>query len=196
MAYGHCYNSRNCSLRTLYKLRNNISQSYATALVTLKMDEDGSLPYKPYHPVTIFNRKNGSPVQVPILSDQGNDVTLLTEDWAQKLGYDLRSCTPLGVTGVGGSMSKEFCAVEGIMQIAPTLRPVKTTFAFGPTPKNLLGRESILGRYNVTYTPTSVHYQETSGFFENKNEAISAYARNRGRINSGRTFGANWRNRI
>lgn len=176
--------------------RKKLAQSYAAALVTLKMDEDGTLPYKPYHDVYIFHAKSGSPVAVPALSDQGNDVTLLTEDWAAKLGYSLKNCTPLGVTGVGGSMAKQFCLVEGTMQIHKNLKPVKTVFAFGPTPKNLLGRESILGRYNVTYTPSSVHYQETSGFFENKQEALFAYARNRGRVNSGRSFGANWRNRM
>ena len=83
----------------------------------------------------------------------------------------------LGVTGVGGSMAKHFVAVEGVMQIAPNLRPVKTTFAFGDTPKNLLGRESILGRYNVTYTPNSVQYTETSSGFDNKSEAMALYSR-------------------
>lgn len=179
-------------------LRKAVAQSYATAMVTLKADEDGTLPYKPYHDVTIFNQITGQPVQVPALSDQGNDVTLFTEDWAQKLGYDLSNPavgTPLGVTGVGGSMAKHFVAVEGVMQVAPNLRPVKTTFAFGDTPKNLLGRESILGRYNVTYTPNSVSYTETSSGFNNKSEAMMAYRRNPGRVNSGRNFAANWRNR-
>jgi hypothetical protein len=188
----------NYRFRGIEPLRRAVAQSYSTALVALKMDEDGALPYKPYHDVTIFNKITGQPVQVPALSDQGNDVTLFTEDWAQKLGYDLSNPavgTPLGVTGVGGSMAKHFVAVEGIMQIAPNLRPVKTTFAFGDTPKNLLGRESILGRYNVTYTPNSVSYTETSQGFDNKSEAMMAYRRNPGRVNSGRNFGANWRNR-
>src|SRR5215207_1196089 len=178
-------------------LRRAVAQSYATAMVTLKMDEDGALPYKPYHDVTVFNKRTGQPVTVPALSDQGNDVTLFTEDWAAKLGYDLsREGTPLGVQGVGGNMAKHFIAVEGVMQLAPTLRPVKTTFAFGDTPKNLLGRESILGRYNVLYTPNSIQYTETSSGFDNKSEAMVTYARQGGRINSGRTFGANWRNRM
>lgn len=188
----------NYRFRGIEPLRRAVAQSYSTAMVALKEDEDGSLPYKPYHDVTIFNKITGQPVQVPALSDQGNDVTLFTEDWAQKLGYDLSNPavgTPLGVTGVGGSMAKHFVAVEGIMQIAPNLRPVKTTFAFGDTPKNLLGRESILGRYNVTYTPNSVSYTETSQGFDNKSEAMMAYSRNRGRVNSGRNFAANWRNR-
>lgn len=178
----------------LEQLRKKVSQSYATAMISLKQDEDMQIPYKPFHDVTIFNARTGAPVTVPALSDQGNDVTLLTEDWAGKLGYDMNNCVPLGVTGVGGTQSKQFCVVEGVIQIAPGLRPVKTEFAFGPTPKNLLGRESILGRYNITYTPTSVHYQETSSF-ENRNESMVAYIKNRGRINSGRSFQANWRNR-
>ena len=179
-------------------LRRAIAQSYATAMVTLSKDEDGSLPYKPYHDVQIQNKITGQMVAVPALSDQGNDVTLFTEDWAQKLGYNLSDPsigTPLGVTGVGGSMAKHFVAVQGVMQIAPNLRPVQTTFAFGDTPKNLLGRESILGRYNVLYTPTSVHYTETSSGFDNKSEAMMSNARNPGRVNSGRNFAANWRNR-
>ncbi len=177
-------------------LRKAIAQSYATAVVTLKMDEDGQLPYKPYHPVTVFNKQTGSPVQVPALSDQGNDITLVTEDWAHKLGYDLQADgTPLGVTGVGGSMAKHFVAVDGVMQIHPSLKPMRTTFAFGDTPKNLLGRESILGKYNVLYTPTSVHYTETSSGFDTKSESYHTSLRNRGRVNSGRNFGANWRNR-
>lgn len=175
-------------------LRRAVAQSYATAMVSLKQDEDGSIPYKPYHDVTVFNKNTGQPVRVPALSDQGNDITLFTEDWAPKLGYDLSEGTPLGVQGVGGSMAKHFVAVEGVMQIAPNLKPVRTTFAFGDTPKNLLGRESILGRYNVLYTPTSVHYTETSSF-DNKSEAMMAYSRHPYRINSGRNFGANWRNR-
>jgi aspartyl protease len=176
-------------------LRRAVAQSYATAMVTLKQDEDGTLPYKPYHDVTVFNKRTGQPVTVPALSDQGNDITLFTEDWAAKLGYDLNEGTPLGVQGVGGSMAKHFVAVEGVMQIAPSLRPVRTTFAFGDTPKNLLGRESILGRYNVLYTPNSVQYTETSSGFDNKSEAMMARMRNPYRVNSGRNFGANWRNR-
>lgn len=178
------------------RIRSSVAQSYATAMITLKDDEDGSIPYKPYHDVVIFNKRTGQPVKVPALSDQGNDITLLTEPWAAKLGYDLQTeGSPLGVTGVGGSMAKHFVVVEGIMQIDPALRPVKTMFAFGDTPKNLLGRESILGRYNVTYTPTSVIYQETSSGFDTKSEAMMARARNPNRVNSGRNFGANWRNR-
>ena len=188
----------NYRFRGLEPFRRAVAQSYSTAMVALKEDEDGTLPYKPYHDVTVFNKITGQPVAVPALSDQGNDVTLFTEDWAQKLGYDLSDPavgTQLGVTGVGGSMAKHFVAVEGVMQIAPNLRPVQTTFAFGDTPKNLLGRESILGRYNVTYTPNSVQYTETSSGFDNKSEAMMAYRRNPGRVNSGRNFAANWRNR-
>ena len=178
-------------------LRKAVAQSYATAMITLKQDEDGTLPYKPYHDVKVMNMRTKEYVTVPALSDQGNDITLFTEDWAPKLGYDLSNPnigTPLGVQGVGGSMAKHFVAVQGVMQVADNLRPVPTTFAFGDTPKNLLGRESILGKYNVLYTPTSVHYTETSSF-DNKSEAMLAYSRNQGRINSGRNFGANWRNR-
>ena len=66
-------------------LKKAIAQSYATAMVTLKEDEDGRPPYKPYHDVTVFNKRTRQPVAVPALSDQGNDVTLFTEDWAPKL---------------------------------------------------------------------------------------------------------------
>lgn len=186
-------------------LRRAIAQSYATAMVTLKEDEDGSAPYKPYHDVVVLNKRTGSPVTIPALSDQGNDITLFTEDWAEKLGYDLQSeGTPLGVQGVGGSMAKHFVAVQGVMQIHPSLKPVRTTFAFGDTPKNLLGRESILGKYNVTYTPTSVIYQETSSGFDNKAEVMMAVARRaQGASRSGgllmsggKNTSANWRNRI
>jgi hypothetical protein len=185
----------NYRFRGIEPLRRAVAQSYATAMVTLKQDEDGTLPYKPYHDVSVWNKITGQPVRVPALSDQGNDITLFTEDWAQKLGYDLTQGTPLGVTGVGGSMAKHFVAVEGVMQIAPNLKPVQTTFAFGDTPKNLLGRESILGRYNVLYTPSAVHYTETSSGFDTKSESMMAYSRNPGRVNSGRNFAANWRNR-
>lgn len=177
-------------------LRRAVAQSYATAMVTLKKDEDGALPYKPYHDVVVFRKNSKIPVTVPALSDQGNDVTLFTEDWAPKLGYNLQTDGfPLGVQGVGGNMAKHFVAVQGVMQIAPNLRPVKTTFAFGDTPKNLLGRESILGKYNVLYTPTSVHYTETSSGFDTKSEAMMVRLKNGGRVNSGRNFAANWRNR-
>ena len=176
----------------LEPLRRAVAQSYAVAMVTLKMDEDGALPYKPYHDVTVFNKQTRQPVTVPALSDQGNDVTLFTEDWAPKLGYmNLeQEGTPLGVSGVGGSMAKHFIAVEGIMQIDPRLRPVKTVFAFGDTPKNLLGRESILGRYNVTYTPSSVRYEETGEQFTNK----SYYNRlaYMAHIANNKRYGANW----
>lgn len=181
--------------RGIEPLRRAVAQSFATAMITLSSSEGGP-PYKPYHDVIFYNAKTRQPVAVPALSDQGNDVTLLTEDWREKLGYSDEMCTPLGVTGVGGSMAKEFCAVEGIIQIHPNLKPVTTTFAFGPTPKNLLGRQSILGRYNVTYTPTTVHYSETSGFFENKDEAMAAYARNSEIYTSPRRYQAGFRSRI
>lgn len=154
------------------------------------------IPYKPWHDVYFFHQQTGQPITVPALSDQGNDVTLLTEDWKYKLGYNDIDCQPLGVTGVGGSMAKEFCAVEGVIQIHPNLKPVRTQFAFGPTPKNLLGRESILGRYNVLYTPTSVQYMETSGF-ENRGESSANYARLAGyQAGNGRRYQANWRGRL
>ena len=95
-------------------------------------------------------------------------------------------------------MAKHFVAVEGIMQIAPNLKPVRTTFAFGDTPKNLLGRESILGRYNVLYTPTSVQYTETSSGFDNRSEAMATMARygSNARNYTDRRIGADWRNRV
>ena len=152
----------------LPEFRRRVSESLATALVTLKADDDMQVPYKPWHDVYFYNKQTGQPIVVPALSDQGNDVTLLTEDWKYKLGYGDADCYPLGVTGVGGTMAKEFCAVQGIIQIHPNLKPVRTQFAFGPTPKNLLGRESILCRYTITYGPTSITYMESSGYFENK----------------------------
>lgn len=182
----------------LEPLRKSIAQSYATAMVTLRQDEDGTLPYKPYHDVKVMNKRNREFVTIPALSDQGNDITLFTEDWAPRLGYNLQTDgTPLGVQGVGGSMPKHFVAVQGVMQIADNLRPIPTTFAFGDTPKNLLGRESILGKYNVLYTPSSIHYTETSAGFDTKTEAMMASARNMGRVNSGgRNFAVSWRNRM
>ena len=177
-------------------LAAEIAQSYATAVFQLKEDIDGG-PRKPEHVVEIQNPVTGQFTPVPVLSDTGNDITLLTEDWAPQLGFSPEMATSeLNVMGVGGSQRKAFYAFEAIMRIGE-LRPIRTKIAFGPTPKNLLGRESAMGGYNVTYTPTTITYTETSSF-ENVSETYANYAHNigLGRAAGSRNAQAGYRNRI
>ena len=173
-----------------------VAQSYATAVFQLKEDADGG-PRKPEHVIEIQNPRTGQFTAVPVLSDTGNDITLLTEDWAPQLGFNpAEADSELNVMGVGGAQRKAFYAFEAIMRIGE-LRPIRTKIAFGPTPKNLLGRESAMGGYNVMYTPTSITYTETSSF-ENVSETYANYAANRGlyRAAGSRNAQQGYRNRI
>ena len=154
--------------RRLNNSNNNFTQrifsGMATALFNLRNDSDGG-PRKPEHDIIIYNKETGQPVHVPALSDQGNDITLLTEDWASRLGYPDYKQTgqPLGVTGVGGDALKNFYLVKAKTQIG-TLQPFTSMIAFGPTPKNLIGRETVLGKFYVLYGPENVAYIQTSSF--------------------------------
>ncbi len=184
------YNYRNA-------LAAQVAQSYATAVFELKEDEDLG-PRKPEHDIFIQNPMTGEFVPVPVLSDTGNDITLLTEDWAPRLGFDLNNAdSELNVMGVGGAQRKAFYAFNALMRIG-NLRPIRTKIAFGPTPKNLLGRESAMGGYDVTYTPTSIKYTETSSGFENVQESYYNTMRNRGlwRTAGSRNAQQGYRNRI
>lgn len=174
-----------------------VAQSYATAVFQLKEDDDAG-PRKPEHDIEILNPMTRQFMTVPVLSDTGNDITLLTEDWAPRLGFDLNQAdSELNVMGVGGAQRKAFYAFNAVMRIG-TLSPIRTKIAFGPTPKNLLGRESAMGGYSVTYTPHSITYTETSSGFENIQETMSNYAHNRGlyRTAGSRNAQQGYRNRI
>ena len=158
-------------------LNKQIAQSYAAATFDLKEDIDGG-PRKPEHIINILSPATGQFIPITVLSDTGNDVTLLTEDMAPLLGFNLNQPdSELNVQGVGGSQRKAFYAFNATMKIGE-LRPIQTKIAFGPTPKNLLGRESAMGGYSVTYTPNSVMYTETSSGYENASESYYNQMRN------------------
>jgi hypothetical protein len=178
-------------------LANRVAQSYATAIFELKEDEDAG-PRKPEHDVLIQNPMTGEFIPVPVLSDTGNDITLLTEDWAPRLGFDLNNPdSELNVMGVGGAQRKAFFAFDAVMRIGE-LRPIRTKIAFGPTPKNLLGRESSMGSYEVTYTANQIKYTETSSGFETIQESYHNAIANRGlwKAAASRNAQQGYRNRI
>lgn len=164
--------------RNFYQqLYNRVANSFAIAAFSLQKDIDGG-PKKPEHPVTIFHGRTGQPVTLHLLSDQGNDVTLLKDELASKLGFSdyMTRGIPLGVQGVGGTQQRDFFVVPARMQIG-NLKPIRTMIAFGPTPKNLLGRESAIGRYYTLYGPDNIAYIETNSF-ENAMEIAQAKIRN------------------
>lgn len=158
---------------------NTMSRS-DVAVFSLPEDFDGIS--EPTHDVTVYNRYTGTPVNIGILSDTGNQVTLLRDHWAEILGYpDYQTIgKPLDVEGVGSESGvyKKFFIVPAFMQIG-SLPKFKTPIAFGPTPVDLLGRETAMKDYYVLYGPRNVAYIPIqTNTFENAVETAQAYARN------------------
>ena len=99
-------------------------------------------------------------VPIKVLADTGNDTTLLSKEDGIKLGFnpDVMVGSPVGVRGVGEGTSdyEKFMTQVQIEKFPPVAIPISVAAKAGQLDDNLLGREGILNRFNITYTGNSV----------------------------------------
>lgn len=108
-----------------------------------------------------FLHKNGTQwVPIKVLADTGNDTTLLSKEDGIRLGFnpDVLQGDPVGVRGVGEGTSdfEKFMTQVQIENFPPVAIPISVAAKPGQLSDNLLGREGILNRFNITYTGNSV----------------------------------------
>jgi len=100
------------------------------------------------------NKKQWVPIK--LLADTGNDTTLISKEDGIRLGFnpDVMQGDPVGVRGVGEGTSdfEKFYTSVQIENFPPVNIPVSIAAKAGQLSDNLLGREGILNRFNITYT--------------------------------------------
>lgn len=115
------------------------------------------------HNVTInfLNANRSAFMPVVILADTGSDITLLSREDGERLGFSpTRSGNKFGVGGVGAG-AVEFAKFTTYVRVE-NLKPVQIDFGvaekYGALRDNLLGREDVLDHYNITFSKGSVTF--------------------------------------
>lgn len=118
------------------------------------------------HFVTIgfLNANRNAFVPIRILADSGSDITLLTRQDGEQLGfYPERSMNKFGVGGVGKG-AVEFSRFSTLVKVE-NHEPIQINFGVSDKYEyedglrdNLLGRESVLDHYNITFSSSSVTF--------------------------------------
>lgn len=118
------------------------------------------------HFVTIafLNSSRSAFMPVRILADSGSDITLLTREQGELLGfYPERSGNKFGVGGVGKG-AVEFARFSTLVRVE-NHEPIQINFGVAEKydyqdglRDNLLGRESVLDHYNITFSSSSVTF--------------------------------------
>ena len=105
------------------------------------------------------NRRQFVPVRV--LSDTGSDITLLSREDGERIGFSpTKSGNKFGVGGVGAG-AVQFAKFVTFIKIE-RLKPIQIDFGvaeqYGALRDNLLGREDVLDQYNITFSKSSVTF--------------------------------------
>ena len=118
------------------------------------------------HFVTIgfLNKSRSAFMPLRILADSGSDITLLTRKDGELLGfYPERSMNKFGVGGVGKG-AVEFSRFSTLVKVE-NHEPIQINFGVSDKYEyedglrdNLLGRESVLDHYNITFSSSSVTF--------------------------------------
>lgn len=111
--------------------------------------------------VNFLNASRNSYQPVRILADTGSDITLISREDGERLGFSpTKSGNKFGVGGVGAG-AVEFAKFSTMIRIE-NLAPVQIDFGvaekYGALRDNLLGREDILDQYNITFSRGSVTF--------------------------------------
>lgn len=125
-----------------------------TAVFTLEESEEKGRPF-----INIdFQTKDGRWSTIRALADAGNDITLLSERDALKLGFNKGDGRPFRVAGISG-VPQQFYMVDTYIRIG-RFEPTPIRMGFGPVRDNLLGREDIFPYFNIIYSPGHITFLE------------------------------------
>lgn len=118
------------------------------------------------HIVTIsfLNSTRTAFIPIRILADSGSDITLLTREDGERLGFSpSRGNNKFGVGGVGAG-AVEFTRFSTFVKVE-NHRPIQVDFGVSEKYKsdgglrdNLLGREDVLDKYDITFSKSSVTF--------------------------------------
>jgi hypothetical protein len=100
-------------------------------------------------------------VPVRVLADSGSDITLLSRETGESIGFSPNmSNDKFGVGGVGAG-AVQFAKFATFIKIE-RLQPVRIDFGVAQQPgalrDNLLGREDVLDQYNITFSKNAVTF--------------------------------------
>lgn len=138
------------------------------------------------YPITIqVKNTQGGFTPVQVLSDSGNEITLLKKEVADSLGLDLNRGESFKVAGINGTgrLFKRFVIPIKI----GTLQPVPVTVGFatkeGDLAENLLGNKDILksGKFEALYDENGVTFTQKSlnarisgcGMYDSEQEVLN-----------------------
>jgi len=98
-------------------------------------------------------------VPVRLLADTGNDVTLLNEKTAQDLGLTtpeiLARAVPFKVQGIAAA-PMDFMMIKRPVRMGGSTTPIEIKIGVGPLRENLLGREDVLDKFEMTFTKSKL----------------------------------------
>ena len=112
-------------------------------------------------PISFLNSSRSSFMPISVLADSGSDITLLSREDGERLGFNPDSSNDkFGVGGVGaGALGfSKFITLIKIGRLAPIQINFGVSDKRGALRDNLLGRENVLSKFDVTYRENSVTF--------------------------------------
>lgn len=86
--------------------------------------------------------------------DSGNDVNLISEQTAAKIGLSKNMCISRFKVQFGQTANQghDFCQMQVPMRFG-NMRPFQATVGIGPVRENLLGRKDVFEHHTITFAP-------------------------------------------
>lgn len=111
--------------------------------------------------INFLNSSRSAFIPVSVLADTGSDITLISREDGEKLGFSpTASGDKFGVGGVGAG-AVGFAKFVTLVKIGD-LNPIQINFGvaeqYGGLRDNLLGRENILSNFDITYSENQVRF--------------------------------------
>ena len=95
--------------------------------------------------------------------DSGNDVNLISEATAQKLGLSKSMCTSRFKVqfGQAANQGHDFCQMQVPMRFG-NMRPFMATVGIGPVRENLLGRKDVFEHHTITFDHGKIRMSQSN----------------------------------
>ena len=118
--------------------------------------------HRPVIPVQVKDAQ-GNWQTVHMLSDSGNDITIINMRTAMQLGFNDGMGVQTEVRGIG-NQSQPSVARDGVYIRIGDTAPIPITVLIMNTDMNLLGRKDIFDNFRVTFDQNNVIYEQTCQF--------------------------------
>lgn len=109
--------------------------------------------------VDFLNSSRRSWQPITVLADTGSDITLIKREDGERLGFSPDKggeSFMVGGVGAGAVPFKRFATYARFQSLQPIRIDFGVAQNFGGLRDNLLGREDILDKYNITFSKSSV----------------------------------------